>query len=42
MLDNDFAAADSGRDQYIIQLRIKDHGDFVQNIYEMVVNLAVD
>lgn len=42
MLDNDFTDADPGRDQYIIQLRIKDHGEFVESVYEKVLNLAID
>lgn len=39
-IDDDFAAADGGRDQYAVNLRIPDHGDFVSTIYNEVVNLA--
>jgi len=42
MLDDDFANADATRDQYIIQLRIKDHAAFVESVYDEVINLEID
>lgn len=42
MLDNDFENAEEGRDQFIIQLRVRDHGDFVRTVFEKVSDIAVD
>ena len=42
MIDNDFAGADGGRDQYIAHIRIPFHGEFVEEVYEAVINHALD
>lgn len=41
MIDDDFAGADGGRDQYIVHIRIPPHGEFVGEVYEGVINLAL-
>jgi len=41
MLDDDFANADGTRDQFIIHIQIPDHGEFVEQVYDKVINLAV-
>lgn len=42
MIDDDFENAEVGRDQFIIHIRIPDHGEFVKEVYDEVVNLALD
>lgn len=42
MLDDDFANVDKTRDQYIIHIQIPDHPEFVEQVYEGVMNLALD
>ena len=42
MLDDDFNNADGTRDQYIIHIQIPDHGDFVEQVFERIVDLALD
>jgi hypothetical protein len=42
MLDDDFEAADGGRDQFIIQIQIPDHAALVEAVYEKVIDLEVD
>lgn len=42
MLDDDFANASGGRDQYTIHLRIPDHAEFVGQVFEKVIDLAFD
>lgn len=42
MLDDDFDNADGTRDQYIIHIQIPDHRTFVEQIYEKIVELALD
>jgi hypothetical protein len=42
MIDDDFADADGDRDQFIVHIRIPKHGEFVAEVYDAVVNLALD
>ena len=35
-LDEDFVNADGGRSQYCINLRIQDHGEFVETVFNKV------
>lgn len=42
MLQADLQAADGGRDQFVIQLRVPDHADLVRCVYERLNHLALD
>ncbi|MEE9454684.1 MAG: Hachiman antiphage defense system protein HamA [Paracoccaceae bacterium] len=42
MLDEDYVNAGSERDQYIIHIRIPEHGAFVAEVYEKVIDIALD
>lgn len=42
MIDDDYSNADGDRTQYVIQIRIPDHADFVAEVYERVTDLALD
>lgn len=42
MIDDDFEGADGGRDQFIAHIRIPAHGKFVEEVYDAVINLALD
>lgn len=42
ILQDDFSAADGGRDQFVIQLHVPDHANLVRCIYEQLNHLALD
>lgn len=42
MLDDDFAAANSRREQHIAHLRIHDHADFVELVFAQAIDHAID
>jgi len=40
-IDSDFKTADGSREQYAVNLRIPDHGDFVATVYDEVSKLEI-
>ena len=40
--DTDFSSSDSGRPQYLVNLRIIDHGSFVEGVFEKAKEIGDD